>query len=116
MLLKLELPVTNEALGTARIDAVYPAIGQELGPGARLFDFTVGLDAASAHDCPPVTSYRMVLRERAWVLRIDVAKGETAAAGAALALLGSGPGEPVDGEAVRSVRTSLAAILSAPDW
>lgn len=116
MLLRLVLPVTHEAMAAARIDAVHPAIDQELRPGARLFDFTVGLDAAAAHDCPPVTHYRMTSRETAWLRRIEVAEGETAAVGAPLALLSSSPDEPIDGEPGRGARVSVAAILQAPDW
>ena len=116
MLLKLVLPVANEALPTARIDAVHISSAQQLMPGARLIDFTVGVDAGTIHDCPPITHYRMTLRERASVVRIDAAEGESLAAGATLALLATEPGDDAATDPVRSARVSVAAIMRAPDW
>lgn len=116
MLLSLLLPNTNEGLGRARIDAIYPAVGDALEPGARLFDFTIGLDAASEFDCPPVTSYRMILREAARVHRVDAEPGQMLAAGEALGLLVSGADAALDGEPQRGARVSVAAILRSLDW
>lgn len=120
MLLSLLLPHTSEGLGRARIDAVYPAAGDTLEAGARLFDFTVGLDAASEFDCPPVTSYRMILREAARVRRLDAEPGQMLAAGAVLGLLVSGDGAGQDvgegEEPQRGARVSVAAILRSLDW
>lgn len=116
MTIRLVLPVTNEELGTARIDEVHIAAGQSLAPGARLFDFTVGLDAAAAQDCPPVTHYRMTLREKAWVGRVDAMAGQDVGVGDVLALLAADPGDPLDPEGARNARVSVAAIIRAPDW
>lgn len=116
MTIRLVLPATNEALGSARIDQVHIAAGQSLAPGARLIDFTVGLDAAASQDCPPITHYRMTLRESAWVGRVDVAAGQDVAVGDLLALLGAGPDDPLDTQAARTARVSMAAIIRTPDW
>lgn len=116
MTIRLVLPATNEALGSARIDEVYIEAGQALALGSRLVDFTVGLDAAASQDCPPITHYRMTLREKAWVGRVDVEPGQDVAVGDVLALLSVNPGDPLDPDAVRTARVSMAAIIRTPDW
>lgn len=116
MTIRLVLPVTNEELGTARIDDVHIAAGVLLAPGARLFDFTVGLDAAAAQDLRLlVTHYRMTLREKAWVGRVDAMAGQDAGVGDVLALLAADQGDPLDPEGARNARVSVAAIIRAPD-
>ncbi|MCB2060621.1 MAG: hypothetical protein R3E09_02725 [Novosphingobium sp.] len=114
MLIKVLLPVTNQAMGLARIDSV--DVGQPLRQGARLIDFTLGQDVVQTHDCPPITHYRVTSREKAWVRRIDIASGDMVEQGAIAMLLSSEPDEPLDAQDGRSARVSVAAILASFEW
>ncbi|MCB2072565.1 MAG: hypothetical protein H6917_04360 [Novosphingobium sp.] len=116
MLIKVSVPVTNQALGLARIDSIDVEVGQQLRSGARLVDFTLGADIVQTHDCPPVTTYRVTSRERGWVRRIDAAPDDMVEQGAAVMLVSSEPDEPLDGAESRSARVSVAAILAPLDW
>ncbi len=116
MLLKLLLPVVDGAMGRAKIVAVHAKAGDALRPRARLFDFTMGLDTASAHDCPTITTYRLTVSEKAWLRRIDIAADDFVTPGDCVALLGSEDGEPIDGEPERAARVSIAAILQPMAW
>lgn len=115
MLLNLSVPRINDYMDTAIIEWVYPAEGQALEIGAKLLDLTVDLSAAAPHDCPPISHYRLVLRERAWLRRMAVARGDEQAVAGALAVFSTEPDEPL-GAASRAVRFAIAAIIHQPAW
>lgn len=120
MLLKLVLPPLGERDGVkaewVRIDTVDAAPGAVLGAGARLIEFTMGLDAATLHDCPPVTTYRMTLSETAWIREISIAPGSNVPSQEVLGLLSTTPDEPIGGEPERAARVVIAAILRPMVW
>ena len=116
MLLNLSVPRINDYMDTAIIEWVYPAEGQALEIGAKLVDLTVDLSAAAAHDCPPISHYRIVLRERAWLRGLAVARGDEQAVDGALAVFTTEPDEALDGAAWRPVRFAIAAIIHQPAW
>ena len=70
------------------------------------------LGGSVAHDCPPVSYYRLVLRERAWLRRLAVAVGEEVPLAAPLAWFTTSPDEPAEGEPARPVRVAHAGILA----
>jgi len=116
MLLKLVLPPLQGGAEWVRIDTVDAAVGAPLRPGSRLIEFTVGLDAAAVHDCPPITTYRMTLSETAWLREVRVAPETNVAAGDVLALFSTTPDEAIDGEPERAARVAIAAILKPMAW
>jgi pyruvate/2-oxoglutarate dehydrogenase complex dihydrolipoamide acyltransferase (E2) component len=116
MLLSMSLPPINVHMTVATIMRVHARAGAALAPGAKLIDVRVDLSDAFAQDCPPVSYYRLVLRESAWLRRIAVAAGAEVAAGGILALLSTDAAEPLDGTASRAVRLATAGILWQPEW
>lgn len=116
MLLELVLPPFVGPTETVRIDAVDFAVGDCLARNARLIDFTAGLDDAARHDCPPITTYRMTLSETGWVRQVNVAEGQTVAAGEVLALISTSEDEPIAGTPERRCRITAAAILQPMAW
>ncbi len=116
MLLHLIVPRINDYMTEAIVEWVYPSQGQSLEVGAKLLDMTVDLSAAAPHDCPPISHYRIVLREPAWLRRLTVSRRETVAAGAQVAQFTSTPDEPLDGPPARAVRMAIAAIIHQPAW
>lgn len=116
MLLNLTLPRILEPMTTALIDTVHAAEGSELALGAKLLDLTVDLSAGAAHDCPPISTYRIALRDRVWLRRMLVAADDEIEVGAPLALFSTEPDEPLDAAPSRAVRVSLVGIVQQPSW
>jgi len=111
MLLSLTLARIHELMTCAVVDAVHASIGMELAPGARLVDLHIDLSEVAAHDCPPVSHYRIVLRDRAWLRRIDVSPGDSVQPGATLALCSTEAHESLDAPVARPLRVTVAGIL-----
>jgi hypothetical protein len=101
---------------TALVEAIHAREGQALPIGAKLFDLTVDLSVAAPHDCPPISHYRLVLRERAWLRRLHFGRGDEPLAGASLALLSTEADEPLDAPPARTARLAVAAIMHQSAW
>ena len=112
MLLTLTLPRIHDLMTAATIEAVYARAGDALAVGAKLCDLTVDLSAAAAQDCPPISHFRLVLRERLWLREVAAAPGNEVAVGATLMRFTTAPDEPLDGAPAREARVSIAGILA----
>jgi hypothetical protein len=116
LLLNLIVPRINDYMTTAIVEQVYAAEGAALSVGAKLLDLTVDLSAAAPHDCPPISHFRLMLREPARLRRVLIAAGDEPAVGAPLAIFTTEPDEPLDALAARPVRVAIAAILRQSAW
>ena len=116
MLLTVTLPRIQEQMTFGLVRRIYAVEGQALAVGAKLFDIRVDLSAAAPHDCPPVSNYRLAVRERVWLRRLAVTAGDEAAVGATLAELSTTADEPLDGGAARAVRVAIAGIMTTQDF
>ncbi len=116
MLLSLTLPRINLHMADATIDIVHVAEGDSVTLGGKFLDLTVDLSAATPHDCPPITHYRLALRDRVWLRRLDVVAGDRVDVGASLALFSTTPDEALDGEPARPVRMAIAGIIPQSVW
>lgn len=116
MLLELVLPPIVGETEKVRLDAIHFAAGDALVRNARLIDFTTGLFDAAMHDCPSVTTHRVMLSEAVWVREIRVETGRIVGRGDVLALLSTTPDEAVTGRPERRCRTTSAAILKRLAW
>jgi len=112
VLLTLTLPRIHDLMTAATIEAVYARPGDALAVGAKLCDLTVDLSAVAAQDCPPISHFRLVLRERLWVREVAAIPATDAAVGATLMRFTSTPDEPLDGAPAREARVSIAGILA----
>jgi hypothetical protein len=111
LLVELKLPLFNPEMKTALIESLYCEEGAELALGSKLIDVSVDLSSGFAQNCPPISYYRMVLRDRLWLRKLLVAPGETCEAGARIALLSTEPDEPLDGVPARAARCMTAGIV-----
>lgn len=116
MLLNLTLPRINEHMTTAVVKTIYPAVNTELPLGAKLMDLSVDLSAVLPHDCPPISLYRLALRDRVWLRKLAVGVGDDVAVGAVLAQFSTEPDEPIDGDPARAVRVIVAGIIDPGSW
>jgi hypothetical protein len=111
MLLDLRLPTIIPAMTTALIEVVYATTGCELKPGDKILDLTIHLGPAFAQDCPPITHYRLVARERAFVRELLIARGQPCAPGDRIALLATSEGDPPESAVGRPLRITVVGIL-----
>jgi hypothetical protein len=114
LLCGLFLPRILAAMSVAKMEAVYVAPGRAMKPGDKLLDLTIDLGGAFLQNCPPVSHYRFVLRERLELRTVLVKPGDDKEPGACLAVFATDAGESSDGPIARPVRFATAAILSHP--
>lgn len=116
MILNLVLPRINPHMTNATIDVVHAGVGTAVAAGDKLIDLTIDLSAAAPHDCPPISHYRLLARDRVWLRRLDVAPGDQPETGAQIALFSTDPGEDPDAPPARQIRVSVAGIIRQPTW
>jgi hypothetical protein len=111
MLLDLKLPTIVPAMSTALIEVIYVSAGAELKPGDKILDLTIDLGSAFSQDCPPISHYRLVARERARLRDLAITVGGHCAPGEPIARLSTDEADPAEGGAVRSLRIAVVGIL-----
>ena len=116
MLITLTLPRINQHMTVAVIGRIYAAESDFLNIGAKLMDLSIDLSAVAPHDCPPISRYRIVLRDRVWVRRLVVSTGDDVAPGADLAIFSTEADEPITGPPGRAARVTVAGILDLESW
>jgi pyruvate/2-oxoglutarate dehydrogenase complex dihydrolipoamide acyltransferase (E2) component len=114
MILSLILPKVGTQMSRGTIHRLVASIGDELRPGTPLVEVRVDLDSSMAQDCPPLYFFRVVATERGVLRALNVARGELIDAGARIGTVTSTAGEPADGAATRSLRTTSVAIQIDP--
>ena len=115
MLLELRLSEIVPGMTGATIECVHAAAGSGLKSGARLLDLSIDLSSAFAQECPPISFFRVILREPAVLRRIDAAPGQYRELGEVIALFTPTADDPVDSPADRSVRIATAGIMHHAD-
>jgi hypothetical protein len=116
MLLSMIVPAINVHMTHATIMRIHAEPGQALMPGSKLMDLRVDLSAAFPQDCPPISYYRIVLRERACLRALLIAPGADVRPGQALGVMSTEADEAMGGEPARAIRVTTAGILWQPDW
>lgn len=116
LLLVLTVPRLNEHMTTGVIRKIHASEESFLDMGAKLLDLTVDLGDVFAHDCPPISHYRIALRDKVWLRQLFVAPGDEVEPGANLAYFSTNRDETLDGVPVRALHVSIAGILAASDW
>jgi len=101
---------------TAVIKAVHAQENAPVAPGGKFLDLSVDLTSYAEHDCPAISYFRIVVRERAWVRRLAIRAGDEIKPGATLAHLSTEPAEDLDAAPTRAARLSVAGILYQPEW
>ncbi len=82
--------------------------------GDRILDLSVDLGSTFAQDCPPISYYRMVLRENLWLRTLAVTAGTNWEITQPIAIFSTEPDEPVEGSIGRPVRSAVAGIVYHP--
>ncbi len=111
MILEFSLPNLMARMTEAIVHSVAASEGQKLAVGQALMDLTVDLSAVYLHDCPPISLYRIVVRETVWLRELRVARNSRPALGDLLARFSTLPDEPLDASATRPLRVSVAGVI-----
>lgn len=101
---------------TAVVQAVYALEGAPLPPGGKFLDLCVDLSDVAQHDCPAISYFRIAVRERAYVRRVEAARGDEIPPGAVIARLSTDATEPLEEVPIRPARLTIAGILYQPEW
>jgi hypothetical protein len=116
VLLTLNLPDFDSPEAAIAIVKFHVAEGDAVRPGSPLFDVRVQLTEGIAWDCPPISHYRVLSSEQAWVRHVAVARNVDTAIGTTVMMLSTEVGESLEAAATRVLRTATVSILQDPDW
>lgn len=112
MIYEFRLPQINPYMTGARIECLHAEPGDALKSGVKLLDLGVDLSSAFAQECPPVSFFRVVIRE-SLILRAFVrARGDLCPVGETVALFSNDPDEDVAAPPARLIRFATAGIVS----
>jgi hypothetical protein len=111
MIYAFRLPTINPHMSGARIESIHAETGSALKMGSKLIDLGVDLSSAFAQECPPISFFRVVLREPVFLRQVAVSRGQLCALGALIALFSNEADEPLDAAPARDIRFAVAGIL-----
>jgi hypothetical protein len=111
LLFDLRIPKVSEHMVEALIETTYGRESLQMKIGSKIVDFSVDLSSGFAQNCPPISYYRVVLRENLWLRKILVSPGGRFAAGTSVATFSTSPDEPSDAAVTRPVRIMTAGIV-----
>jgi hypothetical protein len=110
MLFDLRLPKINPNMSAAVMECLYATPDTLLKAGDKLFDLSVDLSGGFSQYCPPISYFRVVVREKLWLRKTFVAPGASCDVGAMLALFSTEQDESFDGTPARAIRITTAGI------
>jgi len=116
MLMNLTLPPINTLSTFAIVNNIHASVGENMQLRKTLMDVAIDLSAVVQHDCPPVSHFRIVVRDHVYLRRLDVIRGDRPSVGANLAIFSTEPDEPLDGAVARQVRVAMAGIIPQEFW
>jgi hypothetical protein len=110
MIHEFRLPRIVPQMSGATIECVYAKVGDALKMGSKLVDMSVDLTSAFAQECPPISFFRVVLRETAWLRKFDVEPGRFVQLDDAIAVFSTDQNEDINQSAGRQIRMTVAGI------
>jgi hypothetical protein len=111
MIYPFKLPMINPHMSSARVECLYVQPNDALKTGSKLFDLGVDLSSAFAQECPPVSFFRIVLREPVFLRTLNVIRGQLCEVGELVALFSTEPSESLDVAPAREIRFAVAGII-----
>jgi hypothetical protein len=110
MLYELRLTKINPNMNAAVVECIYAQEGSALKAGDKLFDLSVDLSSGFSQYCPPISYFRVVLREKAWLRKLFVIPGDSCDVGQLVAVLSAEQSTPEEETSVRPLRVTTAGI------
>lgn len=117
MLYELRLSKINPNMNAAIIECIYVQAGSALKAGDKLCDLSVDLSSGFSQYCPPISYFRVVVREKAWLQKLLVVPGDSCDVGQLVAVFSSEQDVPGEGAPARPLRITTAGIaLHSSMW
>jgi hypothetical protein len=114
MLYELRLGKINPNMNVAVVECLYAAAGSPLKVGDKLFDLSVDLSSGFSQYCPPISYFRVVVREKVWLRKTLIVPGEACEIGQLLAIFSQTQDDPEDEAPARPLRITTAGIAHHP--
>lgn len=114
MLYELRLTKINPNMNSAIIECLYAKTGSLLKVGDKLLDISVDLSTDFSQYCPPISYFRVVIREKVWLRSFMVAPGDNCDVGQLLGVFSAEQDDPENGVSSRPVRITTAGISFHP--
>jgi pyruvate/2-oxoglutarate dehydrogenase complex dihydrolipoamide acyltransferase (E2) component len=111
MFFDLSLPQISPHMPEAVIECLHAVPGASLKSGDKLLDLSVDLSSSFAQDCPPISYFRIVMRESVVLREFHVTRGQACKVGELIAVFSTVADETKDRSAQRGVRIATAGIL-----
>lgn len=111
MIYEFRLPLIVTQMAGATIECLHAKPGEAVKMGSKLLDLSVDLSSAFAQECPPISFFRVVLREAGWLRKLDVVPGQFCRLEEVIAVFSSEPHEDISQPAARAIRTTVAGIV-----
>ena len=111
MIFEYRLPPIVTQMSGATIECVYAKPGDAVKMGSKLVDLSIDLSSAFAQECPPISFFRVVMREAAWLRKLDLVPGQFCNLEEVMAIFTTDPAEDFSQPAVRPIRTTAAGIV-----
>jgi pyruvate/2-oxoglutarate dehydrogenase complex dihydrolipoamide acyltransferase (E2) component len=111
MISDFKVPLISPHMMEARVECLHAAVGESLKSGAKLFDLSVDLSNNFSQDCPPISFFRIILRENGVLRDLRFAVGDLCTVGSVLAVFSTTADEALDQPAPRGIRFATAGII-----
>jgi hypothetical protein len=113
MLHELRLAKINPNMTAAVVECLYATTESTLKIGDKLCDLSVDLSRGFSQYCPPISYFRLVVREKVWLRKMLIVPGESCDIGHLMAIFSTEQDEPDQGVPARPLRH--AGMWSAGD-
>jgi len=101
-------------MSVALMESLYANPGAVLKTGDKLLDLSVDLTSSFSQHCPPISFFRIIMRENAVLRDFRVAAGDSCRAGDLIAILSTSADEATDQPPQRLIRFATAGIVHHP--
>jgi hypothetical protein len=110
MLYEFRLPKINPNMSAATLECIYVQPGTLLKSGDKLFDLSVDLSSGYSQYCPPISYFRVVMREKLWLQKTMLSLGDSCEVGSLLALFTAEKTDSIEDPPTRTIRIATAGI------
>jgi hypothetical protein len=111
MIIQYRLSEFVPSMSSAIIECIHVSASDLVRPGSKFLDLSVDLTSAFAQECPPISFFRVIIRESAWLRKLDAIPGQRHEIASVVAIFSTTENEDLDQPVTRDIRTSTAGIL-----
>jgi len=111
MIFEFKLPLITPHMSMAVIECFHAASGTSLKAGSKLLDLSVDLSSSFSQDCPPISFFRIIVRENAILREFLVVRGQACPEGELIAVFSTVADEAIDQPVSRGIRLATAGIF-----